>query len=159
MPSKRPQLRKGDLVKRKKPNDDGKMYRVMRMESPPRRELRKLGMIGRSISSSEGFVLVWVKGLDGALQCFKRRELWRVPNQPRDRKHKKYDPPSYDHNSYTRSKKKSKPISSRGLGAGLGDTLRDKYLRLESMLSSKSNEFYNKEIRNIDKIISKNHYR
>ena len=81
----RPKLRNGDLVKLKKPYDDGKMYCVVDM-TVDRAEKRKLGLNRRVIYSSEGFVDVSVMGLDGILQTFKRRQLWRVPNQPRERK-------------------------------------------------------------------------
>ena len=84
---KRPSLKNGDLVKRKKPHDDGTMYRVV-CKRTNRIEKLKLGLRGRKITSHEGFVDVYVMGLNGERHVFKRRDLWRVPNQPRDKKTK-----------------------------------------------------------------------
>lgn len=81
----RPTLKKGDLVKLVKERDEGKMYRVQRMTSSPL-ERRRLGMRGQVVSSSEGFVNVFVIDTTGTMFNFKRRDLWRVPNQPRDKK-------------------------------------------------------------------------
>jgi hypothetical protein len=81
----RPTLKKGDLVKLAKEHDEGKMYRVQRMAINPL-ERRRLGMRGRVISSSEGFVDVFVMDTAGTTYTFKRRDLWRIPNQPRDKK-------------------------------------------------------------------------
>jgi len=84
----RPALRRGDMVKRKKPHDDGTMYRVLSM-TIPRMEKRKLGLRRYDrVTSQEGFIDVTVRGLDGKRRVFKRRDLWKIPNQPRDRKKK-----------------------------------------------------------------------
>jgi len=85
----RPKLYRGDLVKRKKPNDDGQMYRVISFRAPlvERKKLREHRKI-RDITD-QGFVNVTVQGLDGVTQTFKRRDLWRVPNQPKMKAKKK----------------------------------------------------------------------
>lgn len=81
---KRPELHRGDLVKRKKPHDDNTMFRVV-MLTTRRSECRRL-MPGKHVNSSEGFVDVRVVDKNGMQSMFKRRQLWRVPNQPRDKK-------------------------------------------------------------------------
>jgi hypothetical protein len=82
----RPALHKGDLVRRKRPHDDGTVYKVTRI-TVDRIERRKLGLRGRTVTSSNGFVNVHVVDKLGTRSLFRRRELWRIPNQPRD-KHK-----------------------------------------------------------------------
>lgn len=79
----RPLLKTGDLVMRVKPND-GKVYRVVRM-IVNKRERRKLRLTGSVVSSSEGFVDVYVQDKEGRSFNIKRRDLWRIPNQPRDK--------------------------------------------------------------------------
>lgn len=79
--TKRPELERGDLVKRKKPNDDGTMFRVIKITAP-RKDRRKLGLRGYP-PTSEGFMDIVVADIHGCQQVFKRRDLWRVPNQPR----------------------------------------------------------------------------
>lgn len=84
----RPALCRGDMVKLRKPLDDGTMYRVMSM-TVSQVEKRKLGLHRRSrVTSREGFVDVTVMGLDGKQRVFKRRQLWRVPNQPKHKRKK-----------------------------------------------------------------------
>jgi hypothetical protein len=86
----RPQLSKGDLVKRKKPYDDGTMYRVVNIFAPIV-ERMKLGLSRRGrLPSSEGFLDIRVKDLQGNYYTFRRRELWRIPNQPRHKKRDEY---------------------------------------------------------------------
>ena len=80
----RPALLKGDLVRRKRPHDNGTVYKVIRM-TVNLIERRKLRI--RRATSSDGFVHIHVIDKAGTHSTFRRRELWRIPNQPRD-KHK-----------------------------------------------------------------------
>lgn len=82
---KRPSLKKGDLVRLHKNKGAGdQIFKVISM-SIPRDEARKLSRSGTPTNrtSSEGFVQVTVRDKNGCIFCFKRRELWRVPNQPK----------------------------------------------------------------------------
>jgi len=86
----RPQLIRGDLVKltRKASSahaiDPDKMFRVYNIGST-HKEWEKLGRPKPS-DSSEGFWVVRVRDNQGNRFQFRRRELWRIPNQPRDKK-------------------------------------------------------------------------
>lgn len=81
---KRPLLRRGDLVKLKKPYDNGTMFRVTRITVNNIERRRVIGYVGH-VTTSEGFIDVHVVDKDGTKHAFKRRDLWRVPNQPRDK--------------------------------------------------------------------------
>lgn len=95
---KRPELRVGDLVRNKipRPPFGSKMFRVVRIEVPEDEKM-KLGFHRRTtITSREGFVLVFVEDKSGARYMFRRRDLWRIPNQPLQ-KSKRIVEPNWDH--------------------------------------------------------------
>lgn len=81
----RPLLHRGDLVKLTKrySNENDKMYRVLRWESSAL-ERKKLHI--HKPDTRNGFVNIKVVDAQGETYTFKRRQLWRVPNQPRDKK-------------------------------------------------------------------------
>ena len=81
----RPVIRVGDLVKKKQPFDDGKMYKVINVTAPKVDRCR-LGLRRTAINTSEGFLVVVVQDKEYHTFTFRRRELWRVPNQPRNKK-------------------------------------------------------------------------
>ena len=81
----RPQLKIGDMVKLARPAHSDKMYRVANMYSNPM-EQRKLRIRTRNVRNlgGEGYLDLAVIDENGVTSTFKRRDLWRVPNQPRD---------------------------------------------------------------------------
>lgn len=96
----RPCLYIGDLVKlnknRKSRNgrevksrvnsqeDPDKMYRVINIAFPPG-HARRLNLKLSSIDSSESWAYIHVVDEKRIRRVFLRRELWRIPNQPRNR--------------------------------------------------------------------------
>jgi hypothetical protein len=95
----RPLLNIGDLVKLNKrvnTNQHDKMFRVLRITGSLK-ECRKLRV--HTWSSGDGFADVRVIDEQGQTYNFKRRQLWRVPNQPRDKK--KTAPKEIPYNPHT----------------------------------------------------------
>jgi len=86
----RPLLKKGDLVKLKKSLDNGKMFRVFAVSVENKKERCALGFRNTPVPTSEGFLTVHVVDTQGETYNFKRRDLWRVPNQPRDKNKSPY---------------------------------------------------------------------
>lgn len=87
----RPPLKKGDLVRRNKPYDDGQVFKVVRFQQPTRIDRLKLRKSNTpyKLDLSDGATQVWVIGKDGFGVWFNRRDLWRIPDQPRYKKQTK----------------------------------------------------------------------
>lgn len=90
----RPTIKIGDMVKRKKPHDSGLMFRVVQISVDPvdlrkylgRWEARRVRPGQIRHMGHEGFAWIHIQGKSGETWKVRRRDLWRVPNQPRDKK-------------------------------------------------------------------------
>lgn len=96
---KRPGLYRGDLVRIHKNSPHYKNYKntvfkVIRCEAPDRYTRRALDHCayrggGYDRTSSDGATIVDVIGKDGVPLSFKRSDIWRIPNQPKDKHRRK----------------------------------------------------------------------